>query len=80
MHPGQWVTNSGPESFYTNGYGDTVSASDPGAIAQYVTQKGWDTRNCCGPEVVFRIQTYSRGVYIADPPEGAGSAEFDFTP
>jgi hypothetical protein len=76
LRPGQNVDNPGMEFFFTDPFGQPVTADEPGAILQYVTQNGWNTRNCCGPEVVFRIQTFSGGVYIAAPKEPAGSVEF----
>ena len=76
LRPGQNVNNAGDELFYTDPYGRPVEAGETGSIRQFVTHQSWDTRNCCGAEVVFRIQTYSGGVYIAAPREPAGSAEF----
>jgi hypothetical protein len=78
IHPGQYVNNnSGSPDIYTDAYGNLVDAGTPGAIRQYIsTNSAWDTRQCCGNEVVFRIQTYSNGVYIANPSEPAGSAGF----
>jgi hypothetical protein len=76
IHPGQYVHNNGETIFYTNAYGQVVAQDAPGAIRQFVTKNGWDTRNCCGNEVVFRIQSYSNGIYIVNPSEQAGSAEF----
>jgi hypothetical protein len=70
------VHNPGPETFYTDPTGRPAREADPGAIRQYVTRQGWDTRQCCGNQVVFRIQSYSGGVYIADPHEPPGMAEF----
>jgi hypothetical protein len=78
LRPGQLVGNPGPEVFFTDPYGKLVSEHEPGAVRQFVTNQGWDTRECCGPEVVFRIQTFSGGVYIAAPPEPAGLAEFGY--
>jgi hypothetical protein len=77
IHPGQQVQNAGPEEFYTSPLGDPVEAGSPHAIRQFVTRQGWDTRQCCGNEVVFRIQSFSDGVYIANPREPAGMVEFD---
>jgi hypothetical protein len=76
LRPGQLVRNSGSEIFYTDPFGHRVDNQELGAVRQFVTSQGWDTRQCCGPEVVFRIQTYSGGVYIAAPPEPSGSVEF----
>jgi hypothetical protein len=76
LRPGQRVNNPREEIFHTDAYGRVVEESAPGAIRQFVTNQGWDTRQCCGAEVVFRIQTYSNGVFIAAPPEPAGSVEF----
>jgi hypothetical protein len=76
LRPGQWVSNPGPEIFTTDAYGKPAPEGGPGTIQQFVTLEGWDSRQCCGAEVVFRIQTYSGGVYIAAPPEPAGSVEF----
>lgn len=78
LHPGQFVHNSGPVQFYTDAYGDPSGQGTAGAILQFVTKNGWDIRQCCGPQVVFRIQTYSKGVFIAAPSEPAGSAEFGY--
>jgi hypothetical protein len=78
LRPGQWVDNPRSEHFYTDPYGRLVSLSNPVAVPQFVTNQGWDTRQCCGAEVVFRIQTFSGGVYIAAPPEPAGLAEFGY--
>ncbi len=69
LHPGQIVDNPGPEIFLTDGYGKLVDQGTPGALPQFVTNHGWDTRNCCGNEVVFRIQTFSEGIFIANPLE-----------
>jgi hypothetical protein len=77
-HPGQLVRNQAGEYFYTDPYGNQNEQGDEEGILQFVTNDGWDSRQCCGPEVVFRIQTFSGGVYIAAPPEPAGSAEFSF--
>ncbi|MCG8347506.1 MAG: hypothetical protein MI924_06965, partial [Chloroflexales bacterium] len=78
IHPGQYVNNnSGSPDIYTDAYGNLVDAGTPGAVRQYIsTNNAWDTRQCCGNEIVFRIQTYSNGVYIANPGEPAGSADF----
>lgn len=77
IHPGQFVKNTtGSPEIYTDAYGTIVGHDSPGAIRQYITTSGWDTRQCCGNEVVFKIQTYSNGIYIANPLEVAGSAEF----
>jgi hypothetical protein len=77
IHPGQYVASrSGGTEVWTDAHGHPAAAGAPGAIRQYITTNGWDNRICCGNEVVFRIQSYSNGVYIANPGEQAGSAEF----
>jgi hypothetical protein len=81
IRPGQLVRNtSGSPWVYTDVYGNVVSGEHAehqhGVIRQYISTQGWDTRQCCGNQVVFRIQSYSNGVYIANPSEQAGSAEF----
>lgn len=76
LRPGQKAKNEGPESFYTDAFGKRVEEGEPGAIRQFVTGEKWDSRQCCGAEVVFRIQTYSAGTYIPAPHEPAGSTEF----
>jgi hypothetical protein len=70
------VKNDGQESFYTDPTGMFTQEEDPRAIRQYVTRQSWDTRQCCGNSVVFRIQSFSGGVYIADPGEPPSSAVF----
>lgn len=80
FHPGQRVDNHGPAEFFSDAYGNSLRPGQPGAIRQYVTPIAWDTRQCCGPEVVFRLQTFSQGLYVAPPVEPPGSAEFDFWP
>lgn len=77
IHPGQYVqNNTGTAEIYTDVMGMRVDPGTPGAIRQFITTEGWDTRDCCGNDVVFRIQSYSNGVYIANPGEEAGSAQF----
>jgi hypothetical protein len=77
LRPGQRVKNlGGEEVFYTDAFGKRVDEESPGAIPQYVIGENWDSWQCCGAEVVFRIQTYSAGTYIPAPPEPAGSTEF----
>jgi hypothetical protein len=76
LRPGQRVNNNHEEVFFTNAYGKRVDEGEPGAIRQFVTGEKWDSWECCGAEVVFRIQTYSAGTYIPAPPEPAGSTEF----
>ncbi len=78
LHPGQLVQNHGAQQFYTDAYGNPASQASPDTLEQYVTSSGWDTRQCCGPQVVFRIQTYSNGIFLADPSEEPGSAEFGY--
>lgn len=83
MHPGQWVHNDGPEIIYTDPYGSIEASSsivgeyNPNVIRQFVTRAGWDTRQCCEDQVVFRLQSFSGGVFIADPQEPAGMVEFE---
>jgi hypothetical protein len=77
LRPGQKVKNQGgAEVFYTDAYGKRVEDGALGAIRQFVIGEDWNTWQCCGAEVVFRIQTYSAGTYIPAPPEPAGSTEF----
>lgn len=78
VHPGQYVHNTGEEILFTDAFGAPVDQGAPGAILQFLTSAGWDTRDCCGAEVVFYIQTWSDGLYIPAPQEQAGSAEFWF--
>jgi hypothetical protein len=77
FRPGQKVNNPGPETFYTDAFGNRVD-EEAGAIRQFIVRDKWDSWRCCGPEVVFRIQTFSGGTYIPAPPEPAGSTEFWF--
>ncbi|NJN19251.1 MAG: hypothetical protein HC822_24870 [Oscillochloris sp.] len=81
IRPGQFVNNtSGSPWVFTDVFGNPVDPNSGehmhGVIRQYISTSGWDTRQCCGNEVVFRIQTYSNGLYIANPTEEAGSTEF----
>ncbi len=76
MHPGQWVHNEGPEFFPTDPTGLPVGKNDPRAIWQFVARQSWDTRSPNEEEVIFRIQSYSGGVYIANPREPLDSAIF----
>ncbi|MGE5224945.1 MAG: hypothetical protein ACM3PY_21120 [Omnitrophica WOR_2 bacterium] len=79
VNPGQDVHNNGSEYFFTDAFGDPVSAGIQGAIQQYVTSQGWNNRICCGYRGInFHIQTFSEGVYIAKPKEEPGSAEFGY--
>lgn len=76
IHPGQFVHNTGEEMFSTDAYGNPAEPGTAGAILQFVTARGWDSRNCCGEQVVFYLQTWSDGLFVPSPTEPAGSAEF----
>jgi hypothetical protein len=76
VHPGQYVSNQSSQQFVTDAYGMPVDAQAPGAVTQFITLNGWDTRDCCGEDVVFQIQTWSDGLYVPSPEEPSGSAEF----
>lgn len=78
VHPGQYVHNAESEQFLTDAYGMPVDPQMPGAIPQFITNRGWDNRDCCGEDVVFQVQTWSDGIYIPSPEEPSGSAEFWF--
>ncbi len=78
LHPGQYVHNDGAQLIYTDPYGKLAAQSAPEALPQWITNQGWDTSHCCTGEDVFQIQTFSRGLYIADPQEPPGSAEFSY--
>lgn len=72
IHPGQLVrNNTGNPYVWTDPMGRVVPAGTAGAIRQYISTQGWDTRNCCGNQVVFKNQSFSGGVYIADPIESS---------
>jgi hypothetical protein len=72
LRPGQTVNNlEGVEVFYTDAFGKRVEEGEPAAIRQFVVSEKWNSWQCCGADVVFRIQTYSPA-----PPEPAGSTEF----
>lgn len=72
IRPGQLVQNkTGQTELYTDPKGKLVSRDAPNAIRQFITTKGWDSRNCCGNQVVFKVQPDSNGIYLADPKEGS---------
>ncbi len=61
----QRVNNTGPTEFYTDPYGQLVSAGTPGAIKQFVANTSWRTVPCYCNRDVFK--SYADYTYHGDP-------------